>query len=89
MSSAGFENMVMGRPITVEAAINKLTSKGVKSVAINKDIALCHKANTFEVFYKKSAVGWIRPGTKTVKVPKETDAWIVSLYLQGLDWEID
>lgn len=86
---SGFEDMVLGKKKTLEEAISLLTNEKYHSVAISKDLAIYRKDNIFSLLFKKEDVGWIVPGTKVIKVPSESTAWVISRYLEPYGWEVD
>lgn len=61
----------------------------VQSVALSPSIAICKQRNGFiSVWYKLEEVGEIKPNTRTVIVPTSEKAWVISMYLGQLNWEV-
>ena len=60
------------------------------SVALSPNIALTtDELGTIKVWYKLEPVGVIVAGTRVVRVPTSDKAWIISMYLSELGWEVD
>ena len=85
--TSGFENLVLDRYPPIDECLALL--KGFKSIAVSRNIAICKNKDAYIVYFKKEEVGWIKPGTRVVKVPREVDSWIISKYLSELSWEVD
>lgn len=92
LSSAAFENMILGNYPDVNHALEVLFSSSDRNmeVAISRDIALLwkHKLQLTYVFFKKEEVGFIVKNTNTVIVPDNENGWIVSKYLSNFNWKV-
>lgn len=59
------------------------------SVALSPDIAITKHKELVKVWHKLECVGEIKSGTRTVIVPSSEKAWVISMYLSQLNWEIE
>lgn len=72
-----------------DAALEMLDDE-VSSVALSRDIAITKdELGIVKVWHKLEMVGFIVPGTRTVRVPATDKGWVISMYLSELEWEID
>lgn len=59
------------------------------SVALSPSVAITKKRDgSYIVYYKLEEVGMIKPNTRTVIVPSSEKAWVISMYLSQLNWEV-
>ncbi len=92
--STDFEDMVNGKYPTLDVALKAIREwqkvDGRGEVAVDREIALAIDGmGIIRVYFRNSYVGWIAPDKKTVNVPSNDMGWIVSMYLSGLNWEIN
>lgn len=60
-----------------------------QSVALSPSIAITkNRDKSFTVWYKLEEVGKIKHNTRTVIVPSSEKAWVISMYLSQLNWEV-
>lgn len=87
-----FEDSILGKFPSFANACNLLKGGVVASVPLHRDIAIVSRAGIYVVYYKREEVGWITPGTRIVKVPADDvshTSWVISMYLQELDWIVE
>ena len=94
--SDDFRKMFTQRYPSFDEAVSRIVSEDseVQSVALSRKVAITgDDFGRLTVWYKgrvgDTPVGWIDPGSRTVKVPSTEKAWVVSMHLQGLDWEVE
>lgn len=87
-SYKGFTDMVVGNYPEFEEGMALL--KNFKEIALSREVAVQGNPDRYPalVFFRGEKVGYIEPGTRIVKVPTNSKAWLVSKYLQKFTWEI-
>lgn len=80
---------------TFDQAVAKLTAPDseVLSIAVSRMVALTSDDfGRITVWYKgrmgDAPVGWVDPGSRVVRVPSTDKAWVISIYLSELGWEV-
>lgn len=90
--SQEMEDSVLNKFHSFNEACKLLKANAVQSIPLHRDIALVSRSGIYVVYYKNEEVGWITPGTRVVKVPADDvshTSWVVSMYLQELDWIVE
>lgn len=87
--SKGVEDMILDKYEPLDELLKSLNNADVHSVAASHNIAIAKKDDIYTVWFKKDEVGWMKPGTKVVKIPKEENIFIISRFLRELKWEIE
>lgn len=89
-----FEDCVTGKYPTLSQGLEYLTREENpeknREIAIDRSIALAiDPLGIIRVYFRNDLVGWMAPGKKTLNIPSSNMSWVVSHYLQGIDWEIN
>lgn len=89
MNCQGFLDSYEGKFPSFKKAIKNL-EEGALSVALSKDVAILKDADgVLKVYFKQQEVGWIRPGTNKVLLPKTETSWITLFNLNMIEgWEV-
>lgn len=89
-----FEDCVTGKYPSLSEGLEYLNREESleksREIAIDRSIALAiDPLGIIRVYFRNDLVGWMAPGKKTLNIPSSKMSWVVSHYLQGLDWEIN
>lgn len=86
-----FRNAFTKRYPTFDEAVVDLNNEVRTGVALSREIAITKDdLDIVKVWYKtgEQPVGWIEPGGRTVRVPNNDKGWLISMYLNEVDWEV-
>lgn len=88
--SKEFRNRYTKKFPRFDEAVQILNNLDRVSIALSPDIAISRlRSGKMKVWHKLELVGTIDAGSRTVKVPTSEKAWVISMYLGELDWEVD